>query len=87
MKRIVVGTALTVLAFAPAMSWADCDGHDKAAMASTKPAKADAQATAANKAAAPVVAKTPAKQVKQAASKPTPSTTKTDGSTVMAKTN
>ena len=62
MKRIVVGTALTLFAFAPAIGWADCDYHNKASMASSTPAAKGelAQAPAANKASAPVVAKTSA---------------------------
>lgn len=90
MKRILVGTALTLFAFAPAMSWADCDYHNKASMASSTPAaKAEmAQAPAAGKAPVPVVAKTSvAKPVKHVDSKATSSPTKAEGSTVVAKTN
>ena len=87
MKRILVGTALTLFALAPAMGWADCDYHNKASMASSTPEKADqAQARAASK--APVVAKKSAtKQVRHADSKTTSSPSKADGSTVVAKTN
>ena len=36
MKKVLVGTALTLFALAPAMGWADCsDGHGKASMASS----------------------------------------------------
>jgi hypothetical protein len=92
MKRILVGTALTLFAFAPAMSWADCDYHNKASMASSTPDKAElAQAPAVSKSTAPVVAKTSApkqvKQVKQVDSKTAPSPSKAEGSTVLAKTN
>jgi hypothetical protein len=89
MKRILVGTALTLFAFAPAMGWADCDYH-KASMASSTPAAKDelAQAPAASKAPAPVVAKTSvAKQVKHVDNKATSSPSKAEGSTVVAKTN
>jgi len=89
MKRMLVGTALTLFALAPAMGWADCDYH-KASMASSTPvAKAElAQAPAASKAPAPVVAKTSvAKHVKHVDSKATSSPSKTEGSTVVAKTN
>src|SRR6185312_12829905 len=83
MKRILVGTALTLFALAPA----DCDYHNKASMASSTPEKADrTQAQAASK--APVVAKTSAtKQVRNADSKATSSPSKAEGSTVVAKTN
>ena len=89
MKRILVGTALTLFALAPAMGWADCDYH-KASMASSTPAaKAElAQGPAASRAPAPVVAKTSvAKQVKHVDSKATSSPSKAEGSTVVAKTN
>ena len=89
MKRILVGTALTLFAFAPAMGWADCDYH-KASMASSTPvAKAElAQAPAVSKAPAPVVAKTSvAKQVRPVNSKANLSPSKAEGSTVVAKTN
>lgn len=90
MKRTLVGTALTLFAFAPAMSWADCDYHNKASMASSTPAaKAEvAQAPAAGKAHGSVVAKTSvARQVKPIDSKATSSPSKADASTVVAKTN
>jgi hypothetical protein len=90
MKKILVGTALGLFAFAPAMSWADCDFHDKASMASsTPPAKAEmAQAPAADKAPSRVVAKTSAaKQAKQVDNKAKSSPSKADGITVVAKTN
>ena len=52
MKKVLVGTALTLFALAPAMGWADCDYHDKASMASSTPAKKTevAQASATGKA-------------------------------------
>jgi hypothetical protein len=90
MKRILVGTALTLFAFAPAMSWADCDYHNKASMASSTPAaKAElAQAPAASKSSAPVVAKVSvAKEVKHVDSKATSSPSKAEGPTVVANTN
>jgi len=88
MKRILVGTALTLFALAPTMARADCDYH-KASMASSTPVANDlAQAPAASRAPAPVVAKaTVAKPVKHVDSKPTSSPSKTEGSTVVAKTN
>lgn len=90
MKRMLVGTALTLFAFAPVTGWADCDYHNKASMASATPAaKAElAQAPAAGKAPASVVAKTSiAKQVKHVASKAASSPSKAETSTVVAKTN
>ena len=89
MNRILVGTALTLFALAPMMVWADCDYH-KASMASSTPVAKDelAQAPAASKVPAPVVAKASvAKPVKQVDSKATSSPSKTEGSTVVAKTN
>ena len=89
MKRILVGTALTLFALAPTMGWAECDYH-KASMASATLVPTDelAQAPAASKAPAPVVAKTSVvKQAKHADSKATSSPSKTEGSTVVAKTN
>ena len=89
MKKILIGTALAAFALAPAMGWADCDFHNKASMASSKSAdRAElAQAAAASKAPAPVVAKAhAAKQVKQVVAKSTsPSTA--DASTVVTKNN
>ena len=89
MKRILVGTAIALFALAPEMVWADCEYHN-AAMASSAPsAKAElARAPAASKAPAPVVAKTSiAKQVKHVGDKAPSSPSRTDGSTVVAKTN
>ena len=89
MKRILVGTAITLFALAPTMGWADCDYH-KASMASSTPVAKDelAQAPAVRKAPAPVVAKTSvAKQAKHVDSKATSSPSNTEGSTVVAKTN
>jgi hypothetical protein len=89
MKQILVGTALTLFVFAPTMGWADCDYH-KASMATSTPVAKDelAQAPAASKAPAPVVAKTSvAKQVKHVGSKAVSSPSETEGSTVVAKTN
>jgi len=89
MKRILVGSAVALFALAPTMGWAECDYH-KASMASSAPVVKDelAQAPAASKAQAPVVAKTSvAKQVKHVDSKATSSPSKTDGSTVVARTN
>ena len=88
MKRILVGMALALFALAPTMGLADCDYH-KASMASSTPVAKDdlAQAPAASKVPAPVVAKTSvAKQVKPADSKAT-APSKTELSTVVAKTN
>jgi len=89
MTRILVGTALTLFALAPTMGWADCDYH-KASMASSTPVAKDelAQAPVASKAPAPVVGKTAVtKQAKHVDSKATSSPSKSDGSTVVAKTN
>lgn len=89
MKRILVGTALTLFALAPTMAWADCDYH-KASMASSTPVARDelAQVPAASKAPAPVVAKASvAKPVRHVDSKAASSPSKTEGSTVVAKTN
>ena len=90
MKRILVGIAVTLFALAPTMGWADCDYH-KASMASSTHVSKDelAQAPAASKAPTPDIAKTSAtKQVKRVAdSKAMSSPSKTEGSTVVAKTN
>lgn len=87
MKRILAGTAIALFALAPAMGWADCDYHNASMASSTPSAKAElAKAPAASK--APVVAKASvAKQVKSVGDKAASSSTKTDGSTVVAKTN
>jgi hypothetical protein len=88
MKRILVGMALTLFALAPTVSLADCDYH-KASMASS-PVTTDelAQAPAASKLPAPVAAKTSvAKQAKHVDGKAMSSPSKTEGSTVVAKTN
>ena len=89
MKITLFGTALALVAFAPAMAWADCDFHDKASMASSKPAgKAElAQTQAPSKAPAVVAKASVAKHVKQASDKPTTSAKAADGSTVVAKNN
>jgi hypothetical protein len=89
MKRIVVGTALALFGLAPTISLADCDYHNASMAASTPPAKAElAQAPAANKAAAPVVAKASgAKQVKRVVEKTTPSPSKADKPAMVARTN
>ena len=90
MKKVLVGTALTLFALAPAMGWADCDGHDKASMASSTPAKKTevAQTSATGKATAPVVAKSSAaKTVNTVDRKATATTPKAEESTVVARTN
>jgi len=89
MKRILVGTAIALFALAPAMGWADCEYHNASMASSTPSAKAElAKAPAASKAPAPVVAKASvAKQVKSVGDKAASSPSKTDGSTVVAKTN
>ena len=87
MKRILVGMALTLFALAPTMGWADCDYH-KASMASSTPVAKDelAQAPAASK--APVIANTSVvNKVKHVDSRAMSSPSKTEGSTVVAKTN
>jgi hypothetical protein len=91
MKKTLIGTALAMFVFAPAVALADCAYHNQAAaMASAKPAgKAElAQAQTATKATAPVVAKaSAARHVKQAGDKVTTSPPKTEDSTVVAKNN
>ena len=90
MKKVLVGTALTLFALAPAMGWADCDGHDKASMASSTPARTTevAQASATGKATAPVAVKTSkARQVNTVDRKATAASPKAEESTVVAKTN
>ena len=89
MRKTLLGTAFAAFAIAPAMAWADCDFHNKASMASSAPAqKSDVQAQASGKASAPVVAKTStAKHVKPTSDKPAPTPSKSDASTVVAKTN
>lgn len=89
MKRILIGTAIALFALAPAMGWADCEYHN-ASMASSAPsAKGElAKAPAASKASAPVVAKaSAARQVKRVSDKAASSPSKSDGSTLVAKTN
>ena len=87
---LLVGTALTLFALAPAMGWADCsDGH-KASMASSTPANKPevAQASATGKATAPVAVKTSkATQVNTVDRKATAASPKAGESTVVAKTN
>jgi hypothetical protein len=85
MKKLLIGTALAVFALAPAMGWADCDFHNKASMASSKPAEKSqvAQASIAGKASSPAVAKTSDTRVKQHVAK----ATKADAATVVAKSN
>jgi hypothetical protein len=90
MNKILIGTAIGLFAVVPAMSSAHCgDEHSTEAMASASPASKSEQVQAPSAAKAPVrvATKAPAaKQVKHAAEKPA-SPTKTDGSTVLAKTN
>jgi len=89
MKRILVGTALTLFALAPTMASADCDYH-KASMASSTPVAKDelAQVPAVSKMPAAAVAKVSvAKQAKHVDSKATSLPSKTEPSTVVAKTN
>lgn len=85
MKKLLIGTTLAVFALAPAMGWADCDFHNKASMASSKPAEKSpvSQATVAGKASSPAVAKTSVTRVKQHVAK----ATKADAATVVAKNN
>ena len=89
MTKMLVGTALTLFALAPTMASADCDYHKASMASSTSVAKDElAQAPAASKAPAPVVAKASvAKPVKHVDSKATSSPSNTEGSTVVAKTN
>lgn len=88
MKKVLVGTALSLFALAPAMGWADCDYHDKASMASSTPAKKTevAQASATGKATAPVAVKSAATKVNTVDRK-APASPKAEESTVVAKTN
>lgn len=88
MKAALAGTAIALLAVAPAV-WADCgDAHSAAMSASAAQSKTEpAQAASAQKAPARAVAKASAtKTVKQAADK-TAAAPKHDGSTVVAKSN
>ena len=90
MKKVLVGTALTLFALAPAMGWADCSGdHDKASMASSTPAKKTevAQASATGKATAPVAVKTSAARKVNTVDRKVPASPKAEESTVVAKTN
>ena len=89
MKKVLVGTALSLFALAPAMGWADCDYHDKASMASSTPAKKTevAQASATGKASAPVAVKTSAATKVNSVDQKAPASPKAEGSTVVAKTN
>jgi hypothetical protein len=86
MKKILAGTTLAVFTLAPALGWADCDFHNKATMALTKPAdKTEApQALAASKAST-AVAKTDS--AKQAAKTKASAPSKADRQTVVAKNN
>jgi hypothetical protein len=85
MTKILIGTTLAVFALAPALSSADCDYHNKASMASLKPAEAvNASQAAASKAPAAVIAKTAG--AKQAVAKPE-AAPKKDATTVVAKNN
>jgi hypothetical protein len=90
MKKVLVGTALSLFALAPAMGWADCDYHDKASMASSTPAKKKtevAQASATGKATAPVAVKTSAARKVNTVDRKAPASPKAEESTVVAKTN
>lgn len=91
MKKTLIGTAIALFVVVPAMSSAHCgDEHSTEAMASSAPASKSEQAQASSVVKAPVrvATKAPAaKQVKHAADKPMASPSKTDGSTVLAKTN
>ena len=89
MKKVLVGTALTLFALAPAMGWADCDYHNKASMASSTPAKKTevAQASATGKATVPVAAKTSAANKVNTVDRKAPASPKAEESTVVAKTN
>jgi hypothetical protein len=85
MKRILLGTALALFAFAPGISLADC-GADHAAMASaTPPAKAQvAKTQATSKSPATVAKASHTKAVEQGGEK---AAAKAGGSTVVAKSN
>jgi hypothetical protein len=89
MKRTLVGTAIALFALAPAMGWADCAYHDASKEAAVPVAKPEvAQASAASKAPAPVVAKASVtKQVRHARDNAVSSPSRADGTTVVAKTN
>jgi hypothetical protein len=90
MKRILVGMALTLFALAPTMGLADCDYHKASMASSSTPVAKDelAQAPAASKDSTPVAVKASvAKQAKHVDGKAMPSRSKTEGSTVVAKTN
>jgi tRNA A22 N-methylase len=87
MKRILIGTAITLIGLMPALAVADC-GPDHAAMASSATAgKASvAQASETTKAPATAATKVAAKQVKPVVARKTaPPSSKPDA--VVAKTN
>lgn len=88
MKRMLVGTALTLFAFAPALSWADCDYHNQAAMASSTPAAKGklAQLPPASKLSAPAAPKTSVAE-RRVDTKMASPPSRAETSTVVAKTN
>lgn len=93
MKKAMLGTMLATFALAPAMAWADCDFHKQEAMAQMASAKtADkapvTQANASHKASTPAVAKaSTASSSKRAGDKTAQSSSKSDATTVVAKSN
>lgn len=89
MKKAMTGTMLAVFGFASGMAWADCDFHSKASMASSNQAdKAQSTQASAPKASAPVVAKaSTTRQIKATRDKRMSQPSKSDASTVVAKSN
>ena len=87
MKRLLVGTALTLFAAAPAIGWADCEYHNAAAMASAAPtARPEAAHARVATSKALVTAKaSAARQVKSVADKATSSPSSANTPAVVAK--
>ena len=85
MKRILIGTALALFGLAPTIGSA-CEYNDVTMASTTPPAQLGLASTpAASKAPAPIVAKAPVKQVKQAGDKAPSSAPQTN--LAVAKTN
>ena len=91
MKKAMLTTALAALAVVPAMTWADCDFHNQAAMAQMASAKPAPQASSvkANASATPALAKASVRNTAtRTADKAARSTSKPQATTtVVAKSN
>ena len=86
MKRILIGTALALFGLAPAIGSA-CEYNDVTMASATPPAQLGlANAPAASKAPAPVVAEAPVKEAKQVGGK-APSSAPQTSLASLAKTN